>query len=145
MPASADALPLASAGTARPWQRLQQRAQFDAVLSQPPVAKTQHFALHAVHPARTDAAPLFPGSGPWLGTLIPKRWAKRAVTRNALRRQIYAVSQHAAAAWGDQAVVVRLRSGFAAQQFTSATSDALKRAARAELQRLFPGVQRECA
>jgi RNase P protein component len=30
---------------------------------------------------------------PWIGALIPKRWAKRAVTRNAIKRQIYTVSQ----------------------------------------------------
>ncbi len=139
MPVSDPALPLATAGAATRWQRLRQRAQFDAVLSTPPVAKTQHFALHAVTPsAAMAAAGLFPGAGPWIGVLLPKRWAKRAVTRNTFRRQIYAISQQGAAQWAGQALVIRLRHGFSAQQFTSATSDALKRAARAELLRLFP-------
>ncbi len=132
-------MPLATAGAATRWQRLRQRAQFDAALSTPPVGKTQHFALHAITPsAAMIAAGLFPGVGPWMGVLLPKRWAKRAVTRNTFRRQIYATSQHSAARWAGQALVVRLRHGFSPQQFTSATSDALKRAARAELLRLFP-------
>ena len=28
----------------------------------------------------------------WMGALVPKRWARRAVTRNAIKRQIYSVS-----------------------------------------------------
>ncbi len=141
MPVSDPALPLATAGARTRWQRLRQRAQFDAVLSTPPVAKTQHFALHAVTPTSAMiTAGLFTGAGPWIGVLLPKRWAKRAVTRNTFRRQIYALSQASASAWAGQVVVVRLRHAFSPQQFTSATSDTLKRAARTELLRLFPEV-----
>lgn len=104
----------------------------------PPVAKTPHFALHMIETAvHSDAKGLFPGGGAWLGVLIPKRWARRAVTRNALRRQIYAVSQDLSCQLPARAMVVRLRSGFSRQTFVSATSDALKRAARAELQLLL--------
>lgn len=76
---------------------------------------------------------------PWLGAVIPKRWARRAVTRNTIKRQIYAVAQEFALQLPDAALVVRLRSGFDRAQFTSATSDALRRAVRAELQQLFKG------
>ncbi|WP_101049488.1 ribonuclease P protein component [Macromonas nakdongensis] len=135
--------PATSAGAPR-WQRLRQRAQFEAVLASAPAAKTMHFALHAASMSALGDGrrALFAGAGPWLGVLIPKRWAKRAVTRNAIRRQIYAVAESCATTWPDQAVVVRLRSGFARQQFPSATSDALKQAVRAELLRLLPGGRR---
>ena len=72
-----------------------------------------------------------------MGALIPKRWAKRAVTRNAIKRQIYTVSQDFEAQLPVAAHVVRLRAAFDRKQFTSASSDALKRAVRGELQQLF--------
>jgi len=80
---------------------------------------------------------LFVVREPWIGALIPKRWAKRAVTRNAIKRQIYTVSQPVEPPLPVAAHVVRLRAGFDRKQFESATSDALKRAVRAELQELF--------
>ena len=69
--------------------------------------------------------------------MVPKRWAKRAVTRNTIKRQVYTVSQEFEASLGCAAHVVRLRSGFDRQRFVSATSDALKAAVRGELQQLF--------
>ena len=73
---------------------------------------------------------------------MPKRWAKRAVTRNAIKRQIYTVSLDFEADLPAAAHVVRLRTGFDKAQFHSATSPALKQAVRAELQRLFAGARR---
>jgi len=130
-----------------PVERIRQRAQFEAVLSGPPVVKTAHFALHmADSQAHAASGGLFPGGGVWLGVLIPKRWAKQAVTRNALRRQIYAVARELSPGLPAQALVVRLRSGFARAQFRSATSDLLKRAAREELlQLLGDKLARRCA
>lgn len=69
--------------------------------------------------------------------MVPKRWAKRAVTRNAIKRQIYTVSAEAEAVFDAAAYVVRLRSAFDRTFFTSATSEALKSAVRLELQQLF--------
>ncbi|MEN9905058.1 MAG: hypothetical protein RLZZ555_1623 [Pseudomonadota bacterium] len=107
-------------------------------MSGPPVAKTAHFALHMAKSHAAGGAPdLFPGGGAWLGVLVPKRWARRAVTRNALRRQIYAVALELAAGLPQLPMVVRLRSGFSRSDFPSATSDVLKREARAELLSLF--------
>ncbi|MGR4868532.1 ribonuclease P protein component [Variovorax sp. LARHSF232] len=124
-------------------QRLQTRAQFQAVLAGSTVARTPHFALHRCAlegPARAGepAAPaLFEPAAAWLGAMVPKRWAKRAVTRNAIKRQIYNVSAGFEAAMPQAAYVVRLRSGFDRKVFPSATSDALKAAVRAELHQLF--------
>ena len=72
--------------------------------------------------------------------MLPKRWAKRAVTRNAIKRQIYAVSREFEAKLPAAAHVVRLRSGFDRKEFVSASSDVLKRAVRSELQELFARV-----
>jgi ribonuclease P protein component len=73
----------------------------------------------------------------WLGLVVPKRHARRAVTRTLMKRQI----RHIAAACAPQLEpglwVVRQRHPFDVKQFPSAASDALKEAARAELRALF--------
>ena len=69
--------------------------------------------------------------------MVPKRWAKRAVTRNAIKRQIYNVSAQYESTLSEGAHVVRLRSTFDRAYFASASSDALKAAVRSELQQLF--------
>ena len=80
---------------------------------------------------------LFALSDVWLGAMVAKRWAKRAVTRNAIKRQIYNVSVDFEAMLPVAAHVVRLRAAFDPKQFVSATSEALKIAVRQELQQLF--------
>ena len=69
--------------------------------------------------------------------MVPKRWAKRAVTRNAIKRQIYTVSADFSTLYPHAAFVVRLRSSFPVAQFVSAVSDQLKLAVRAEIQVLM--------
>ena len=105
------------------------------------LARTPHFALHTValnaDPVDLAAKPLFNVPDVWLGAMVPKRWAKRAVTRNALKRQIYAVSDLYLAQLPAAAYVVRLRSGFDRVQFLSASSQALKLAARTEMHQLL--------
>ena len=90
----------------------------------------------AVGPDTPDLA-LFPTNDIWLGAMVPKRWAKRAVTRNCIKRQIYTVSVEWESKLSPCAHVVRLRSGFDRSVFRSASSDALKEAVRAELFQLF--------
>jgi ribonuclease P protein component len=122
-------------------QRLRSRQQFQAVMAGAPVAKTPHFALHrAALSSAHDGRALFPVADAWLGVLLPKRWARRAVTRNAIRRQIYEAARHCSATLPRAALVVRLRSEFSRQQFVSATSEPLKRAVRAELDQLLARV-----
>lgn len=87
--------------------------------------------------ARGQSRVLFAARDAWVGALLPKRWARRAVTRNAIKRQIYTVSQSIEPPLPLAAHVVRLRAGFDRAQFVSASSDALKRAVRGELQDLF--------
>jgi ribonuclease P protein component len=122
-------------------QRLKSRRQFQAVLAGSTLARTPHFALHSValnaDQVDLSAKPLFNMPAVWLGAMVPKRWAKRAVTRNALKRQIYAVSELYQAQLPVAAYVVRLRSGFDRVAFVSATSDALKLAARTEMHQLL--------
>ena len=74
---------------------------------------------------------------PALGAMVPKRWAKRAVTRNTIKRQIYAVSSQFSLSLAPRAHVVRLRAAFDRKEFVSATSEVLKAAVRAELLDLF--------
>ncbi|MCD2167737.1 ribonuclease P protein component [Comamonas koreensis] len=135
--------------------RLKTRPQFQAAMAGGTIARTAHFALHRlVLPANasgSDAAPSGPGDQPakvvppalfafeatWLGAMVPKRWARRAVTRNAIKRQIYAVAALHEAQLPVAAHVVRLRSTFDRKQFISPSSDVLKQAVRAELMQLF--------
>ncbi|WP_311223287.1 MULTISPECIES: ribonuclease P protein component [unclassified Acidovorax] len=145
--------------------RLKTRPQFQAAMAGGTVSRTAHFALHrlglegggstvanstAASPS-TGPGPLPTAQGPqalfgvvggqlqgpWMGAMVPKRWARRAVTRNAIKRQIHAVAATFEAQLPVAAHVVRLRSTFDRKQFLSATSDELKRAVRAELLQLF--------
>ncbi len=74
--------------------------------------------------------------------MVPKRWAKRAVTRNTIKRQIYNVSSDFEPVLPAAAHVVRLRLGFDRSHYTSASSDALRLAVREELVQLFSNASR---
>ena len=96
------------------------KTDFQRLLATPPCSRSAHFALH--HVAGGPAVPNRPAAGVeaaelstdsaadrrepvdsspggcWLGTVVPKRLAHRAVTRNLLRRQIRAaLGRHAGA------------------------------------------------
>ena len=137
-------------------QRLKTRPQFQAALSGGTVSRTPHFALHRLSlpeslltgdtsatqgtpsGSNTDTpGPLFKTQDVWLGAMVPKRWARRAVTRNTIKRQIYAISAQFEVRLPCAAHVVRLRSEFDRRQFISATSPLLKNAVRLELEQLF--------
>jgi ribonuclease P protein component len=74
-------------------------------------------------------------SGLWLGAVVPKRHARRSVTRSLLKRQIYSVAERHGAGLRPGIWVVRLRAPFDRTTFPSAASDALRVTARAELER----------
>lgn len=146
------------------WQVLQNARQFGVVMQQGRVvARSPHFVLHAVRwPHLTDAtasrleesgaedqAPhttwrttsIFPTASAapaYYGAIVPKRWARRAVTRNLIKRQI----RHVAAAYipsslDGLALVLRLRAAFDPKQFISASSAPLRQAVRHELMQVL--------
>jgi ribonuclease P protein component len=73
----------------------------------------------------------------WLGAVVPKRHARRAVTRTALKRQIRSAVAANAQSLASGLWVVRLRAPFDRKRFVSAASDELKHAARDELEQLM--------
>ncbi|WP_342399175.1 ribonuclease P protein component [Paucibacter sediminis] len=147
--------------------RILRSADFERVLGSSSRARSSHFAVHhlaavpslpgkrlstaasqlstgdapMIHMLVDDApptAPPAPVQGRWLGMVVPKRHARRSVTRTLLKRQIRVAFAEGEAAqllppglW-----VVRLRMPFDRKQYPSASSDALRAAARAELQGL---------
>ncbi|MBI2727648.1 MAG: ribonuclease P protein component [Polaromonas sp.] len=88
-------------------------------------------------PADISVQGLFPVQDIWIGAMVPKRWAKRAVTRNAIKRQIYNVSADSMQNYPQAAFLVRLRREFSRKEFLSATSTQLKEAVRHEVQALM--------
>lgn len=89
----------------------------------------------AVEESSCQAVP----AGWWLGLVVPKRHARRAVTRTLLKRQMRtAMAEQAVALQLPAGLwVLRLKSPFDRQQFVSAASDALRASARAELATLL--------
>jgi len=151
--------------------RLLRSVDFERVLRTRTRASSAHFALH--HVADRPSAPPKPAprrlaaelstdekpqvisavddslpaapAGVWLGAVVPKRHAKRSVTRSLLKRQIRSAvmgfdSRLAGGLW-----VVRLRAPFDRKIFVSAGSEALKRAARDELEQLLANAAQRVA
>ena len=139
--------------------RLVNKADFECLLATRWWARSAHFAVHHVPvspqpPAKpTKAAPVEELStslastcpqpvddsptGLWLGCVVPKRHAKRAVTRNLLKRQVRGAFQRHGDLLPRGLWLVRLRQAFPVAEFVSARSEALLRAARLELDRLL--------
>ncbi|MBT9598525.1 MAG: ribonuclease P protein component [Vitreoscilla sp.] len=90
---------------------------------------------HGAHPVDESKPAAIPGH--WLGLVVPKRHAKRAVTRNLIKRQIRAAMASHAAALPGGLWVVRLKQPFDRKQFVSPASDQLQQAAHAEVATLF--------
>ena len=87
----------------------------------------------------TQAVPQasFAVDGLWIGAMVPKRWARRAVTRNLIKRQVYSIAAQHETMLPVAAYLVRLRGTFDRMQFKSARSDALHAAVRGEIEQLF--------
>lgn len=150
-------------------------AEFQRALGTRPVARTVHFVLHHLPHAEAKLAAITtsdPSLAPelstalaledalcvdesspstelpaWrLGLVLPKKLAKRSVTRSLLRHQARAsVGRHAPAVadtgWAQHhpldAWVLRLRAPFDRKQFPSAASEALNQVVRLELDTLW--------
>lgn len=156
--------------------RMVRPVDFQRVLGTAPWARSVHFAVHHLPvspsaPAATQRASRDlstsaeqscpqgvddrPGAAAeaafparcWLGMVVPKRHAKRSVTRSLLKRQI---RQAVGAAHGDGRSlrpglwVVRLRSPIDRQRFPSAASDALRAVLHAELAQLMRQALARC-
>ncbi|WP_298826750.1 ribonuclease P protein component [uncultured Piscinibacter sp.] len=146
--------------------RIVRSADFERVLRCPPKARTAHFAVHHLRgvptlplrpQAKRESGKLSTGEVPlsespvddsisgglavsptrWLGMVIPKRHARRSVTRTLLKRQIRAAVGGAEGLLAEGLWVVRLRSPFDRQSFPSAGSAALASAAGMELAALM--------
>jgi ribonuclease P protein component len=142
--------------------RLVDSADFARVLRSTRRASTEHFVVHhlsagpgaraqvAARPAEAElstgaekfgarAVDDFPEqrAARHLGAVVPKRHARRSVTRSLLKRQIYAAADRHVAAMACGLWIVRLRAPFDRAAYRSAASTALRRAAHAELDSLF--------
>lgn len=152
--------------------RIVRSADFERVLETPSRARTAHFAVHHLADAPSRPGPPRPKalagelstgqapnsdrsvdessspvpalSGCWLGTVVPKRHARRAATRNLIKRQIRRAAA-AAPALPAGLWVVRLRNPFQKSDFPSAASDALSVAAADELASLLADAVRRSA
>ena len=110
-----------------------------------PVPSVTELSTGAVinSPKPVDDLPqaVFDGAS-WLGTVVPKRHARRSVTRSLMKRQMHAAfdreSRLPGGLW-----VLRLRSGFSVKLFPSAASDVLRRSVREELDGLLAGLVRK--
>ncbi len=76
-------------------------------------------------------------AGQWLGLVVPKKHARRSVTRNLIKREMRAVMASAGAALPAGLWVLRLKAPFDRQVYTSPASVPLLQAARDELQLLL--------
>jgi ribonuclease P protein component len=141
--------------------RIVASVDFERVLGTPARARSTHFAVHhlagrptpSARPKRAAAGELSTGQAPeavtavddssepvqglWLGAVVPKRHARRSVTRTLLKRQIRLRMAAHRAALAPGLWVVRLRAPFDRAEFPSAASVALGRVASAELDAVF--------
>lgn len=141
--------------------RIVASVDFERVLGTPPRARSAHFAVHhlagrptspgrpskpEVHELSTGQAPervdavddsVQDGVGFWLGAVVPKRHARRSVTRTLLKRQIRAQLIACQAQLEPGLWVVRLRAPFDRSEYPSAASPALRAVASGELAAVF--------
>lgn len=143
--------------------RLVHKADFERLLATRSRLRSAHFALH--HVPERPAAPARPAAkaktgelstgsvskpaepvddflqGQWLGCVVPKRHARRSVTRSLLKRQMRCTFERHAQGLPAGLWLLRLSQGFPVAQFVSAHSKVLADAARGELERLLSGLQ----
>lgn len=144
--------------------RIVRSADFQRVLAVTPRARSTHFVAHHVFacpslpakpvkkllstelstgdapscPPPVDSAPQQASpAGQWLGMVVPKKHARRSVTRSLLKRQMRAVMRSHGQTLPPGLWVLRLKAPFDRKQFLSPASVALLDAARSELQLLL--------
>ena len=143
--------------------RLVNKADFERLLGTRLWGRSAHFAVHhlpaspqpptrpvkaiplaelSTSPAPTSPQPVddLPAKL-WLGCVVPKRHARRSVTRNLLKRQVRSAFQRHGNLLARGLWLVRLRQPFVVAEFVSAHSECLLRAARLELDTLLTRAQ----
>jgi ribonuclease P protein component len=143
--------------------RIVHKADFERVLATRSRARSTHFSLHHLVgapvsrvwqpkvPIHTDLstgpAPSCPQAvddsaapapeGLWFACVVPKRHARRAVTRTLLKRQVRSAFERLGSRLPAGLWLVRLRAPFAKPAFISARSTVLAVASRQELESLL--------
>ena len=146
-----------------PMGRIVHKADIERLLTARSSRRSTHFALHhldgapavrlgpqaepeseklstAPAPSCPQAVDDLPHRAPdrvWFGCVVPKRHARRAVTRSLLKRQVRGAFERHQSSLTAGLWLVRLRAPFAAAEFISASSQALAQAARSELDGLL--------
>ncbi len=102
-------------------------------------SRTAYFSLHSCEKSvvvrtensKTDNEHIL------FGALVPKRFAKRAVTRNSIKRQIRSVLSEQENLSDKKAYVIRLHKDLKSLDLKSANSNFLKEIIRRDLKVLF--------
>jgi ribonuclease P protein component len=121
-------------------------ADFERTLGTRPVARSDHFVIHHLPPEgelstdRTAPAWGLVEDARRFGLVVPKRHARRAVTRSLIKRQGRCSWLRHAPSLPPGVWLLRLRSPFDTQRFPSAASTALRGCVRGELDGIFARV-----
>jgi ribonuclease P protein component len=149
--------------------RMRDSVDFQRVLANPPRVSNQHFALHGLEAVREPtlredrrrnlstgeaippdlsvdnelAAELNAGRTGCvcLGVVVPKRLARRSVTRSLLKRQIRSGIERHLKDIPQGMWIVRLRTTFDKSQHVSAASNSLRTRVRLQLENLLAGLE----
>jgi len=122
-----------------------------SLLMAPVLGRSQHFVLQGylaeplAHQLPTGTAPIrtrtvdkvADSAPPGLALVVPKRLARRAATRNLIKRQMRETIRRRHADWATVHLLIRQRVAFDVRQYPSAASSALSTAVRGELEQLF--------
>lgn len=144
--------------------RLVHKSDFQQLLAMPARCRSAHFAAHHRHLAGVSVPAVArpPGEGNlstdtehaanqpvdnigaqhWFGVVLPKRWARRAVTRNLLRRMLRTEMQERLHRLPPGQWLFRLRAAWSRESYRSAASSLLRHDVRAELAALFDRLER---
>ena len=139
-------------------------ADFAFALAVRPLAKSQHFVLHHISASRgspnrlaskSEEAELSTSAAPnrrvnvdnmtssqlwWLGLVVPKRHARRSVTRSLLKRQMRVHANRHRHRMPPGHWIIRLRQAFDTRRYASAASAQLRQAVSLELEQVFASV-----
>jgi ribonuclease P protein component len=121
----------------RPVLKLANQAQFEQVMASELLVRSPHFVVHMAK-IGNDASE---NNANFIGLIVPKKWAKKAVARNAIKRQVIETWRQWVCDKPAMAYVVRLKSSWKINQFKSAVSNQFKESLRLELSHLFATIR----